>query len=154
MKNPTKIEQTSEREVTTTRTFDGPAAIVFDAWTKPELLKRWWTPKSFKMVMVACDVDARVGGTYRFTISHDGKPPMDFFGKYLEVTPGKRLVWTNDENGADAASTTTVTFEENNGQTTVVLREQYLSKEAFEANRGAEQGLPEQYSQLDELLLA
>ena len=109
MKNRTTVERKSERELVVTRTFNGPARLVFEAWTTPELLKRWWAPKSFGISFLSCEADVRTGGTYRFVFSHpSSEQPMPFFGRYVEVTPPSRLVWTNeeaDENG----SVTTVT---------------------------------------------
>jgi len=77
MKNETIVERTSDRELTVTRTFDAPAHIVFDAWTKPELLKRWWAPKSFGVSLFECEQDVRVGGAYRFAFGRDPKNPRD-----------------------------------------------------------------------------
>ncbi len=151
MKNPTTVERTSERELVVRRTFNGPAHIVFQAWTKPELFMRWWAPKSMGVPMLSCEMDVRVGGGYRIAFGHDAASAMEFFGKYLDVIPNARLVWTNEES--DDAAVTTVTFEEKDGMTLLVLHELYPSKEAFEANSGAEGGLPEQFEQLDELLL-
>ncbi len=151
MKTETKTEQTSERELVTTRTINGPARLVFEAWTKPELFQRWWAPKSMGMEIVSCEMDVRVGGGYRLELRHPSAPaPMPFFGRYLEVTPNARLVWTNDESASGPI--TTVTFEEVAGKTRVVLRDLFPSKEALEESRGAEAGLPEQFDQLDELL--
>src|SRR5215831_11950085 len=96
-KNPTTVERKSERELVVTRTINGPARIVFEAWTKPELFKQWWVPKSFALSLLSCELDVRVGGTYRLVFSHNGSEPMAFFGRYVEVTPHSRLVWTNDE---------------------------------------------------------
>ena len=152
MKNPTTVERTSERELVVTRTFNGPAHIVFQAWTTPELFMRWWAPKSMGVPLLSCDMDVRVGGGYRVAFGHDASSAMEFFGKYLEVIPNARLVWTNEES--DDAAITTVTFEEKGGKTLLVLHELYPSKEAFDANSGAEGGLPEQFEQLDELLVA
>lgn len=151
MKNPTTVERTSERELVVVRTFNGPAHIVFQAWTKPELFMRWWAPKSMGVPMLSCDMDVRVGGGYRIAFGHDASSAMEFFGKYLEVIPNARLVWTNEES--DDAAITTVTFEEKDGKTLLVLHELYPSKEAFDANSGAEGGMPEQFDQLDELLV-
>ncbi|RUM08569.1 SRPBCC family protein [Rhizobium fabae] len=152
MKNRTTVERTSERELVVTRTFNGPVHIVFQAWTKPELFMRWWAPKSMGVPMLSCDMDVRVGGGYRVAFGHDASSAMEFFGKYLEVIPNARLVWTNEES--DDAAVTTVTFEEKGGKTLLVLHELYPSKEAFDANSGAEGGMPEQFEQLDELLVA
>src|SRR5687767_15853515 len=112
MKNRTTVERKSERELVVTRTFNGPARIVFEAWTKPELFKRWWVPKSMGMSLLSCELDVRVGGTYRLVFGIDASKSMAFFGRYLEVTPSSRLVWSNDEGG-DGGAVTTVTFTEN-----------------------------------------
>ena len=152
MKNVTTVERKSEREFVVTRTFDGPARLVFEAWTKPELLKLWWTPKSMPMSLVACEADVRVGGTYRFVMSLEGSKTMAFFGKYLEVVPGSRLVWTNEE-GEGEPSITTVTFEEKGGKTLLVLSEVHPSKEAVDEATGMGEGMRETFGQLDELLV-
>jgi uncharacterized protein YndB with AHSA1/START domain len=141
------VERTSERELVVTRTFDAPARLVFEAWTRAELFKQWWVPKSMGMTLRSIEMDVRTGGRYRLGFG-DG---MDFFGRYLEVTPPTRLVWTNEESG-DAGPVTTVTFEEKNGKTLLVLRELYPSKEALEAGAGAADALEETFQQLDELL--
>ena len=132
MKNRTTVERKSERELVVTRTFNAPARLVFEAWTKPELLKRWWVPKSIGMSLLSCEADVRVGGRYRFVFGHDASKTMAFFGKYLEVTPHSRLVWTNEEGG-ERWAVTTVTFEEKGGKTLLVLHELYPSKEALDA---------------------
>jgi len=152
VKNRTTVERKSDREVVVTRTINGPARIVFEAFTKAELLKRWWVPKSMGMKLLSCDVDARVGGKYRLVF--DFKPePVAFFGTYVEVKPYARLAWTNDEGG-EGASVTTVTFEEKGGKTLVVLCERYPSKEALEAAGGAADAMYETFDQLEELLVA
>src|SRR5689334_5827811 len=97
VKNVTTGERKSDRELVTTRTFNGPARIVFEAWTKPDLLKQWWVPKSFGVKLLSCEADVRVGGKYRFVFENPGGAPAEFFGTYLEVKPPTRLVWTNDE---------------------------------------------------------
>lgn len=154
MKNRTTVERKSERELVVTRTFNGPARIVFEAWTQPELLKRWWAPKSFGISFISCEADARTGGTYRFVFGHpDSAQPMAFFGRYLEVTPHSRLVWTNEEGG-EGGAVTTVTFEERGAQTLVVMRDLYPSKEALDAAiaSGSTSGCGETFEQLDQLL--
>lgn len=147
--NHTTVERKSERELVVTRTFNAPARLVYEAWTRPELFVRWWAPKSLGVPILSCEMDVRTGGGYRIMFGHDVASAMSFFGKYIEVVPGERLVWTNEES-PDAA-VTTVTFEERGGETLLVLRELYPSKDAFDANSGAEGGLPEQFAQLDEL---
>ena len=152
MKNRTTVERKSERELVVTRTFNGPARIVFEAWTKPELLKLWWAPKSTGASLLSCEADVRVGGGYRFEFGHEASKPMAFFGRYVEVTPHSRLVWTNDES--DDGAVTTVTFEEKGGKTLLVMHELYPSKEALDgALAGMEGGMPETFAQLDELLV-
>ena len=153
MKNRTTVERKSEREVVVTRTFNGPARIVFEAWTKPELFKKWWVPKSMGMTLLSCEVDARVGGKYRLVFDHGGPEPAAFFGTYVEVKPYSRLAWTNEEGG-EGGSVTTVTFEEEGGKTLLVLSELYPSKEALDAaGTGAQDALVETFQQLDELLV-
>ena len=153
VKNRTTVERKSDREVVVTRTINGPARIVFDAFTKAELFKRWWVPKSLGMKLLSCDIDARVGGKYRLVF--DATPePVAFFGTYVEVKPYSRLAWTNDEGG-EGGSVTTVTFEEKGGKTLVILRETYPSKEALDAaGTGAAEAMYETFDQLDELLVA
>ena len=150
--NRTVVERKSDRELVVTRTFNAPAHIVFEAWSKPELFKQWWVPKSVGMSLVSCDMDIRTGGAYRLVFSHPAfDQPMAFFGTYNEVTPHKRIVWTNQES--DQGAVTTVTFEENAGKTLVTLHELYPTTEALdEALAGSAEGLPEQFAQLDELL--
>lgn len=141
-----------DREVVVTRTFDCPARLVFEAWTNPELFKQWWVPKSMGMTLRSCELDVRVGGGYRLVFGDDPSNPMAFFGKYLEVTPYSRLVWTNEESG-DGGPVTTVTLAEKGGKTMLVLQELYPTKEALDAaGTGAADALSETFSQLDELL--
>jgi uncharacterized protein YndB with AHSA1/START domain len=147
----TSIERASDRELVVRRSFDAPPRLVFQAWTRPELFLRWWSPRSMDMPLVGCEMDVRTGGGYRLDFGTDPAQRFSFFGRYLEVTPPSRLVWTNEEE-ADGA-VTTVSFEDRGGRTLLVLSELYPSKEALEANRGAEDALPEQFDQLDELLV-
>ncbi len=152
MNNRTTVERKSDRELVVTRIFNGPARIVFETWTKPELLKRWWAPKSTGLSLLSCKADVRVGGRYRFEFGNESSKPMAFFGRYIEVTPHSRLVWTNDES--DDGAVTTVTFEEKGGKTLLVMHELYPSKEALDgAIAGMEGGMPETFAQLDELLV-
>jgi uncharacterized protein YndB with AHSA1/START domain len=153
--NPTTAERISDREFVITRTVNGPAHIVFKAWSDPELFRRWWTPKSFGMTILSCEMDVRTGGGYRLMISHPSmEQPMAFFGKYIEVVPNACIVWTNEEGDGDGA-VTTVTFEERDGRTLVVWRDLYPSKAALDEAMvsGATSGFGEQFEQLDELLI-
>lgn len=127
---------------------------MFEAWTNPEIFKKWWVPKSAPITLVSCDLDVRTGGTYRLVFSAGGQS-AEFFGKYLEVTPCSRLVWTNDEGGVDAATITTVTFEEVHGTTSVIVHDLYPSKEALDdaIATGSCGAIPEQLEQLEQLIV-
>ena len=153
MNNRTTVERKSERELVVSRSFNAPARIVFGAWTKPELLKRWWVPKSAGVTLLSCQADVRVGGSYRLEFGREGSKPMVFFGRYIEVTPYSRLVWTNEES--ENGAVTTVTFEEKAGKTLLIMRELYPSKDALDAAiAGMEAGMSEPFMQLDELLVS
>lgn len=160
MKNPTTLERTSDRELVVTRTINGPARIVFEAWTKAELFQKWWVPPSAPVALLSCEMDVRVGGGYKLVFGFKGAGPgaetMAVFGKYTEVTPHSRLVWTNDEAG-EAGQVTTVTFQEKAGKTLVVMRDLYPSKEALDEAIAAgatagEEGNRETFDQLQELV--
>ncbi|MGN6789943.1 MAG: SRPBCC family protein [Rhodanobacteraceae bacterium] len=148
----TAVARKSERELVVTRTFDAPAHAVFEAWSKSELFKDWWVPKSAGLSLLSCDMDVRTGGAYRLVFRHPASDqPMAFFGTYREVTPNRRIVWTNEES--DQGAVTTVTFEEHAGKTLVTFHELYPTEAALgEALAGSAEALPEQFAQLDELL--
>ena len=156
VKNVTTSERKSDTELVVTRTFNAPPRIVFEAWTIPELLLKWWAPKSFGVSFLSCEADVRAGGTYRFVFAHPAsKEPMAFFGRYLEVSPPSRLVWTNEEAG-EAGQVTTVTFEEKGGKTLLVMHDRYPSKAALDEAiaSGSTGGTWETFEQLDALLVA
>lgn len=150
----TTVERTSERELVVGRNVNGPARLVFEAWSNPELFKRWWAPKSFGLTVISYEADVRTGGGYRLVMGHpSSEQPMAFFGRCIEVTPPSRIVWTNDEGGEDGAITT-ITFEDVDGATRVLVHELYPSKDALDeamASGGAT-GWNEQFEQLDVLL--
>src|SRR3954449_298688 len=150
--NPTRVERKSERELVVTRTVNAPARLVFEAWTKAELFRRWWVPKSYGLTLLSCEMDVRVGGQYRLVFRH-GDSTMAFFGTYREVKPPSRLVWTNEE-GEDGETVTTVTFDEKDGKTLLVVHDLYPSKDALDAAiaSGSTGGLPDQLDQLDAFL--
>ena len=153
MDRTTHVERISDRELVAARNFNAPARLVFEAWTKPELMMQWWTPKSFGITFVSCEIAARTGGSYRFVFSHPGfDEPMAFFGRYIEVLPPTRIVWTNEEEVDGAV--TTVSFEENDGKTRVTVHDLYPSKEALDAAiaSGSTGAWPEQFVELDTLL--
>jgi len=150
-----KVERTSEREVLVKRTINGPVRTVFEAWTKPELFQRWWAPKSFCVTLISYEADVRTGGSYRLVLDHPSmEQPMAFFGRYIEVTPPSRVVWTNDEEGGGGA-VTTVSFEDVDGATQIVVHELYASKDALDeaVASGSTSGWSEQLQQLDDLVV-
>lgn len=149
------VERRSDRELVVTRTFNGPASVVFEAWTRPELFQRWWVPKSFGITLISYEADIRTGGTYHLVMGHpSSEQPMAFFGRYIEVTPPSRIVWTNDE-GDDEGAVTTATFEERDGRTLVVLSDLYPTKEALDEAiaSGSTGGWGDQFEQLDALIV-
>lgn len=155
MQNRTTIERTSERELVVRRTVNGPARLVFEAWTKAELFEQWWVPKSFGLTLLSCELDVRTGGQYRLVFRFGESDSMAFFGRYLEVTPPSRIVWTNDE-AEDGGAVATVTFEDQGGKTLLVMHELYPSKESLDAAlaSGEKSGMDETFEQLDALLVA
>ena len=147
----TTVTRETDCDLVVRRTFDAPARLVFRAWTTPDLFRAWWAPKSLGMTILACEMDVRTGGGYRLEFGHPSADrTMEFFGRYLEVIPDRKLVWTNEEG--DGGAVTTVTLDEAGGRTHLTLRETYPSKQALEEGHGAEDGLPEQFAQLDGLL--
>ncbi|HEY4274685.1 MAG TPA: SRPBCC family protein [Rhizomicrobium sp.] len=154
--SPTNVERKSDRDLVVTRTFNAPLRIVFEAWTKPELFQRWWAPKSFGITFISCQMDVRTGGNYRMELGHpSSEKPMAFFGRYIEVIPNARIVWTNDE-GSEEGPVTTVTFEERGNETLVVFHDRYPSKETLDAAIASQatSGFGQQFEQLDALLAA
>ena len=149
----TTSERISPRELMITRDFDAPARLIFAAWSQPDLLRRWWVPKSIGITLVSCEADVRTGGTYRFEFGHpDFDQPMAFFGRYLEVIPDARIVWTNEES--PPGSVTTLTLTETNGLTRLVIRDLYPSQEVLDEAiaSGSTAGYDEQFEQLDLIL--
>jgi len=148
----TVVRKTSPREVVVTRTFNAPARLVFEAWSRPELFRQWWLPRSMGMTLRSCEMDVRSGGKYRLVFGDDAATAMAFIGTYLEVVPERRIVWTNEEGG-EAGSVTTVTLEERDGRTLLILRELYPSAAALDAaGTGAQDAMTETFVQLDTLL--
>lgn len=148
--NPTGVERKSDRELVVTRLFDAPAHVVFKAWSQPETFRRWWVPEGMGLSLAACEMDVRTGGKYRLEFAA-GEGTMAFHGKYLDVVPDQRIVWTNDEG--EEGAVTTVTFEDQGGKTLLTFHEAYPTSEALEeAMQGSAAGLPIQLDQLAELL--
>jgi uncharacterized protein YndB with AHSA1/START domain len=147
----TKVTRISDTEVEAVRLFDAPPHLVFRAWTTAELFQRWWAPKSIGVPMHVRELDVRVGGGYRIEFDGEGGQVWAFFGKYLEVIPNERIVWTNEEGG-DTGPVSSVTLKEQDGKTLLTFHERYPTKEALDEGIGASEGLPEQFAQLAELL--
>ena len=158
MKNETIVERTGDRELVVRRLFNGPAQIVFEAWTRPELLKRWWAPRSFGVSLFEVESDLRTGGTYRYAFGRDPKNPEVFSGRYLEVSPPSRLVLTQlyERMREAGEAVVTVTFEESEGRTLLTLHQSFPSKQALEGAlaSGMERGMRVTLEQLDELVAA
>lgn len=148
----TGIERIGECELAITRRFDAPPHIVFRAWSEAALFRRWWVPQSVPGIqLVGCEIDMRTGGKYRLEFGTGGDETMAFYGKYLDVVPNERIVWTNDEG--EEGAITTVTFTAVDGQTLLRFHELYPSKEALEeALEGSAAPLPEQFDQLAAVL--
>lgn len=146
------VERKGDRELAISRTFNAPATKVYGAWSQPELFRHWWMPKSVSgMSLASCDMDVRTGGRYRLEFDAGGSKTMAFYGKYLEVVPNERIVWTNDEG--EEGAITTVTFEDRSGKTLLSFHEIYPSTELLvEALEGSAAALPEQLEQLDDFL--
>lgn len=148
------VERVSDCELVVTRIVKGPSRLVYKAWADPELFPQWWAPASFCVTIISYEADVRTGGTYRLVMGHaSSDKPMAFFGRYIEVVPGARIVWTNDE-GDEEGAITTVTFDEKDGQTVVVVRDLYPSKEALDEAiaSGSTSGWGEQLEQLEKLV--
>jgi uncharacterized protein YndB with AHSA1/START domain len=155
----TSMELPSDEEILITRTFRAPARIVFEAWTKPEHVTRWWAPKSRGVTLVQCEADLRSGGAYRYVLARGTEPPFAFHGTYVEISPPTRLVYTQRFEPSPGVvlpeeAVITVTFEELNGSTTLVARERYPSKEVRDGvlESGMEGGMREAMDQLDALV--
>nr|WP_325265125.1 SRPBCC domain-containing protein [uncultured Rhizobium sp.] len=149
----TSLERRGDRELVVTRTFNAPPIAVFRAWSEPEIFRAWWVPKSVPgLSLVSCDMDVRTGGKYRLEFGAGGdSDTMAFHGKYLEVVPNERIVWTNDEG--EEGAVTTVSLKDQGSTTLLRFHEVYPSKEVLEeALQGSAVALPEQLDQLDELL--
>jgi uncharacterized protein YndB with AHSA1/START domain len=147
----TSVERKGDRELVVTRIFDAPPSLVFRAWSEAELFRRWWVPENAHGIsLVGCEMDVRTGGKYRLEFAA-GDGTMAFYGKYLDVVPNKRIVWTNDEG--EAGAITTVTFQDQGGKTLLTFHEAYPTPEALEeAMQGSAAGLPDQLQQLEDLL--
>ena len=147
----THIERVSEQELLATRRFDAPVARVFAAWTTAAQFQSWWPPQSMGMALRTCEIDARPGGGYRLDFGPDDAHPMVFFGRYTDVIPNARLVWTNEEDAAGAVTTVSFTAD---GDTTLLTYSEVnpATDGRDEAFEGTACTLPEQFEQLDRLL--
>jgi uncharacterized protein YndB with AHSA1/START domain len=154
--NDFEVERVSERELLVRRAFDAPARIVYEAWTKPEHMKRWWAPKSFGAIMYECDIDLRVGGDFRFVFGKEGEPKMAFSGTFREVVPNERLVSTQIFEPMPEAGEAiiTTTFVQRGGKTHLELRQLFPSKQALDGAiaTGMTDGMRVTFAQLDELV--
>ena len=156
MKNTGTLHVTTptDTEIVMTRVFDAPRAIVYDAFTTPELLKRWFGPRGWSLVV--CEIDLRVGGKWRFVLRGPDGREMGMRGEYRELTPPHRSVHTESFDDYPGESIVTAVFVEQNGKTTLTATVNYGSKEVRDAvlQSGMEHGAAETYDRLAELLAA
>jgi uncharacterized protein YndB with AHSA1/START domain len=151
-KHTTEAERVSDRELVIRRVFNARPSTVFDAMTKPEVLRRWWAPKALGVDLFEVESDPRVGGRYRFVFGRSGAPPMAFSGVYTEVVPGERLVYTQifEPMPDTGEGLITITFEKHAAGTLFVSHELYPSKEVLDGaiKSGMEGGMRETLEQL------
>ncbi|RYZ95354.1 MAG: ATPase [Proteobacteria bacterium] len=142
-------ERISDRELVSSRIIHAPSARVFNHWSNPELFAKWWVPAGAPITLSVCEMDVRTGGSYRLSF-RAGDQNAEFFGRYLEVMPPARLVWTNEEFGEAGMTVTTVTFQEHREGTFVTVHDLYPSKEALDEaiNAGSVGAMPLQLKQL------
>jgi uncharacterized protein YndB with AHSA1/START domain len=149
-----KVTTPSDREVALTRSFDAPRDLVFEAYTKPALLKRWFGPKGWTLVV--CEIDLRVGGRWRYEMQKVDGSQMGFGGVYQEIVRPERIVSSEefDDPWYKGAATSTVTLVEQAGKTTFTLSIVYESKEVRDAvlKSGMETGVAASYERLDKEL--
>ena len=147
----TSLTLEGDRSFVIARTFNGPARIVFEAYTRPELVARWWAPQSHGVSIVACDADVRPGGSYRYVLRVRARQEIAFSGQYLEVTPEPTA---SGVQPGDQAITITVTFEERDGQTHFLSRTVCPTPELRDTiiASGMESGMRETMDQLEALV--
>jgi uncharacterized protein YndB with AHSA1/START domain len=149
-----KVSLPSDREITLTRVFKAPRQLVYDAFNKPEILKRWFGPRGWSLV--TCDVDPRVGGGFRFVLRGPDGRDMGMRGTYKELAPPERSVHMESFDDFPGESQVTAVFTEQDGETTLNATILYPSKEVRDAviKSGMEHGAAESYDKLAELLNA
>ena len=155
VKNVTTVERLGARELVVKRKFNATARAVFDAWTQPEFLERWWAPRSRGVTLFSCEADVRVGGRYRYAFGRDPQKPMVFSGTYKEVDAPSRVVCTQVfEQMPAGEAIITATFDERHGKTELVLHQLFPSKEALDGalSSDMEAGMRETFEQLEELV--
>jgi len=147
-----KVSLPTEREVVLTRVFDAPRRLVFDALTKPELLRRWFGPRGWSLVV--CEADLKVGGAWRWVLRGPDGRDMGMRGVYQEIAPPERLVSTESFDDYPGESLNTLILSEEDGKTTFTITVRYASQEIRDAviKSGMEHGAAECYDKLAEML--
>jgi uncharacterized protein YndB with AHSA1/START domain len=147
-----KVTTPTDREIVMTRVFDAPRQMVFDAFSKPELLKRWFGPRGWSLVV--CEVDFKVGGGFRFVLRGPDGRDMGMRGVYREIAPPERSVHMESFDDYPGESQVTAVFTEHEGTTTLTATVLYPSKEVRDIviQSGMEHGAAESYDKLAELL--
>jgi uncharacterized protein YndB with AHSA1/START domain len=147
-----KVSLPTDREIVMTRVFDAPCRLVFDALTKPELLKRWFGPRGWSLVV--CEADLKVGGAWRWVLRGPDGRDMGMRGVYQEIKPPERLVSTESFDDYPGESLNTLILSEEDGKTTFTITVRYSSQEIRDAviKSGMEHGAAECYDKLAEML--
>jgi uncharacterized protein YndB with AHSA1/START domain len=145
----------TDEQILITREFDAPRDLVYKAWTTPELVRRWWSANRGEVT--TCEIDLRVGGTWRYVMVADGGVEVAFHGEYREIVPNERIVSTEVFEGMpDAEALNTLTLAEADGRTTLTLLVQHESKEHRDAhiNSGMEDGLQDALDLLEQVAVS
>jgi uncharacterized protein YndB with AHSA1/START domain len=147
-----KVTLPAEDQLLITREFDAPKHLVYKAYTTPELVRRWWTGERGEMT--SCEIDLRVGGTWRYVMVAHGDFEVAFHGEYREIVPNERIVMTEVYEGMpDAEAVDDITFTEEDGRTTLTMLVQHRNQEErdLHLNSGMEVGMQESMDRLEQV---
>lgn len=146
----------TDRQILIRREFDAPKHLVFQAWTTPDLIKRWWSGDRGEVTIA--EVDLRVGGRWRYVIAANGGFEVGFHGEYREIVPNERIVSTEIYEGVPegGGAVTTTTFTEVDGRTTLAVLTEYESQQVRDLviNSGMEGGVQESWDHLEQVAVS
>jgi uncharacterized protein YndB with AHSA1/START domain len=145
----------ADDQLVITREFDAPKHLVYKAYTTPDLVRRWWTGERGEMT--ECEIDLRVGGTWRYVMIAHGDFEVAFHGEYREIVPNERIVTTEVYEGMpDAEAVDHITFTEEDGRTTLTMLVQHRNQEERDAhlNSGMEAGMQESMDRLEQVAIS